>query len=954
MANDILEVKSPPPAVDIRRTTPDRNFGSGASARAIWASQGDSPGEEGLETQEAAYYRAREVAELHKIERIVAIGHVLPDMFRHVFRDEGYRLGVIRPPRSAEKTEKTEIPVRECHLDYYPSIQSSLEGYADEIPTLYILSDLIGRLADPRPILRGLRKNLKRHRESRLIITTQSRRTIRRDPNGLPRRADSIREWSLKELTDFIASSGFSIEKQRYTGPDGPRKEKRSCWLEVSCSDDFFSRFLAENGLPEENGHVILTSEHIKARGSGWIGVYAGEAEAVAARRPLIFFTGSEGDIPIDLRREWIFPGKMVCTDARADIGDMVLDAFLQMVFFYDGIRLLEMQDYMGHGYRIAQAKKAGLIPGDILLKVTCHGSHALLENARKYWTPRSGMDALYQEKELIEKADLVSFPSRFSRDLYLDEGYEIDKEIDIGPYCFDYTSNYADTASDIGTLIFFGGHGTTESCRTFVELLKGLRRRGLVPARIKKALLIGENLKDVVGERYINDLDDVIEIECYDGEVSGAIDLISSLGPESLCILPYGGDNYPMSVLKVIDSCCPLLAADNGGIEEFVPDFYRPFVLTGKSRQEITDGILRYLEIDNEQRKEIVNGLKRSVAQRQEKINKAYREKNRELQSRNADGFPDSPVSGQLVSVIVPLFNTDFRYLRDLSVSLNNQTIWPKEVIFVDDGSRQGYGEDAQRTIARVLKIPFRMIRQDNTGASGAKNTAWKNATTKYIIALDSDNMLKPDFIYKTVAFMERSPDCPVVTTYLDTFNDGDNFEDQRSMVSRYRPKYGSIILGQLQNIFGDNIGCYRRDVLQEVGGWDEYGKVKEGDWAFYLNLTCRGYKTGIINESLALYRLREDSAIVRMDKYISDRCIARNNVCLPRFEAYSLHRICRDYGGLLREIDHLQQTLEMMRQQHARLSYRITRKVPLYAAKDSHAGHHAARDTPSGPGAL
>jgi glycosyltransferase involved in cell wall biosynthesis len=403
------------------------------------------------------------------------------------------------------------------------------------------------------------------------------------------------------------------------------------------------------------------------------------------------------------------------------------------------------------------------------------------------------------------------------------------------------------------------------------------------------------------------------------------------------------------MSVLKVIDSCCPLLAVNAGGIDEIVPEFYRPIVLTANSRKEITDGILRYLEMDNEQRVEIVNGLKRSAAEKQEEINNAFREKNRELRSRKVDGFAGLPAGGRLVSVIVPLFNCHLRYLEDLSVSLNNQTTRPKEVIFVDDGSEKGYGEDAQRTIASVLKIPYRMIKQDNSGASGAKNTAWRNAATKYIIAIDSDNMLKPDFVYKTVAFMERSPDCAVVTTYFDLFNDGDNYENQKNTVNRYRPKYGSIIMGQLQNIFGDNIGCYRRDVLEKVGGWDEYGRVKAGDWAFYLNLTCRGHKTGIINESLALYRVRKDSAIVKMNKYISDRCIARNNVCLPRFEAYSLHRMIRDYDSLQRDTQYLKQTCDrmirdydslqrdtqylkqtcdMMRHEHARLSYRITRK--------------------------
>lgn len=879
--------------IDIRNATFEGNFCSKAPSRAIRSTRDDQTSGMDDASRRQLYRYARHIAGPLHLERIIEVSRRPSEVFSACFVEESLDLyGVYQQP-ILPKSKRSRVSVRECHLDHYPSTENCLREFEDDIPTLYILVDALEYIHDPRPILGRLRANLMRHPDSRAIVPTPAG-AGRPGPDGLPADKARIRQWDPRELADLMATAGFKIEASTDAGPDNPAGRMGDCPLVLSCSDEYYSRFLTHNGLPEPSSYLIVMSENAGAD-TGWIVRYVREIESVLTNKPIVLFAGKRADLPGELKDEWICPEQMVRVGRHGDMCDAVLDAFAQLVFYYGGGKLVEIQDYLGHGYRIAQAKRAGLLPPDILIKVRCHGSLAYRDFMRESWTSLTGLEALYREKELIEKADLVSFPSRFSKDIYIERGYEIGTRAEIEPYCFTFSEAYAETAPDIGRLVFYDGLTSTGNYGLFVDTLRQLNRKGLLRTKIHEAVYISPGVSyEAVAHRRLKDLGTEVKITYYRKDWSGCLALMTAARSESLCILLHGADEA-LPVLELIDSCRPFVATDSGSISEVVPAPHRAHVVTDNTAERIADSIAGYLEMDNDRRKETVNGLKRQAAVNQKKIHTDFSAKIGKATSRGNRRYRRQTVSGDLVSVIVPLFNPQSTHLAELSMSLNNQTVRPKEVIFVDDGSEATYMEGAVRTITSTLEVPWRIIRQRHGGASAAKNSAWRSAHTKYVVALDSDNMLLPDFIYKTVSCIENNPNYAVVTSYIGIFNDGKDYENQASMRIRFKPRFASIILGQSRNDFGDNTGCYRRDVLERVGGWDEYGTVKAGDWALYMNLTCRGYKIAVINQVLALYRLREDSAGRTMNKYVSDSCIARNTACLPRFEAYSLFGLCR-----------------------------------------------------------
>ena len=104
------------------------------------------------------------------------------------------------------------------------------------------------------------------------------------------------------------------------------------------------------------------------------------------------------------------------------------------------------------------------------------------------------------------------------------------------------------------------------------------------------------------------------------------------------------------------------------------------------------------------------------------------------------------------LVSILIPAFNAQ-RWLRDSIQSAVDQT-WPtREILIVDDGSR-----DATLSIARQFaSSSISVVTQPNQGAAAARNKAYSLSQGDYIQWLDADDLLAPDKISKQMELITR-----------------------------------------------------------------------------------------------------------------------------------------------------------------------------------------------------
>lgn len=105
------------------------------------------------------------------------------------------------------------------------------------------------------------------------------------------------------------------------------------------------------------------------------------------------------------------------------------------------------------------------------------------------------------------------------------------------------------------------------------------------------------------------------------------------------------------------------------------------------------------------------------------------------------------------IVSILIPAYNSE-GWIADTLRSALAQT-WPnKEIIVVDDGSKDGTLEVARRFESDGVQV----IEQKNQGAAAARNTAYAHSRGDYIQWLDADDLLSPDKISVQMAKAEES----------------------------------------------------------------------------------------------------------------------------------------------------------------------------------------------------
>lgn len=108
-----------------------------------------------------------------------------------------------------------------------------------------------------------------------------------------------------------------------------------------------------------------------------------------------------------------------------------------------------------------------------------------------------------------------------------------------------------------------------------------------------------------------------------------------------------------------------------------------------------------------------------------------------------------------ELVSIIIPVFNT-CKYLNETLESIKRQKYNNYEVLLIDDGSYDGsqiicdaYAEKDAR---------FKVYHMKNSGYSVARNYGLSKACGKYVVFVDSDDVLDDELLWSQIDCMNRT----------------------------------------------------------------------------------------------------------------------------------------------------------------------------------------------------
>ena len=106
------------------------------------------------------------------------------------------------------------------------------------------------------------------------------------------------------------------------------------------------------------------------------------------------------------------------------------------------------------------------------------------------------------------------------------------------------------------------------------------------------------------------------------------------------------------------------------------------------------------------------------------------------------------------MVTVVIPMFNVE-KYIEKCIISVLEQTFKNFEVICVDDGCT-----DNTLNILKQFTDPrIKLIKQQNRGLAGARNTGIQAARGIYIALLDSDDCWASQKLSEHVAHLNCNP---------------------------------------------------------------------------------------------------------------------------------------------------------------------------------------------------
>lgn len=168
------------------------------------------------------------------------------------------------------------------------------------------------------------------------------------------------------------------------------------------------------------------------------------------------------------------------------------------------------------------------------------------------------------------------------------------------------------------------------------------------------------------------------------------------------------------------------------------------------------------------------------------------------------------------LISVVMPTYNANHKWLAETIDSVRNQVYPHWELCIADDASTdpdiRPLLEKYAREDARI-KVVFR---EKNGHISAASNSALALASGEWIALLDHDDLLREHALYWVARTINENPDTALI------YSDEDKLNDAGQRYSPYFKPDWNPDLFYSHNLI-THLGVYRKDILDRIGGVHE-----------------------------------------------------------------------------------------------------------------------------------
>ncbi|MGN0482390.1 MAG: glycosyltransferase [Lachnospiraceae bacterium] len=222
------------------------------------------------------------------------------------------------------------------------------------------------------------------------------------------------------------------------------------------------------------------------------------------------------------------------------------------------------------------------------------------------------------------------------------------------------------------------------------------------------------------------------------------------------------------------------------------------------------------------------------------------------ELQAQESVEFEKKPT----ISIVVPTYETDERFLKELLESVMAQT-YPNWQLCIADGSESDKVKNQiERQYANEMRITYQKL-GENKGIAENTNAGLALAKGEFVGFLDHDDCLAPNALFEVVQMYQSHPDAQVF------YSDEDKVIDETGahVQPHLKPDLNWFLLR------ANNYICHffvvETALAKEIGGFDaQYDGAQ--DYDFILRCVERAKETCHIPKILYHWRMHQASTAV------------------------------------------------------------------------------------------
>ncbi|MEX0583827.1 MAG: glycosyltransferase family 2 protein [Sneathiella sp.] len=230
-------------------------------------------------------------------------------------------------------------------------------------------------------------------------------------------------------------------------------------------------------------------------------------------------------------------------------------------------------------------------------------------------------------------------------------------------------------------------------------------------------------------------------------------------------------------------------------------------------------------------------------------------------------------------VSVVVPAYNSDATVCNTLDALLG-QSRAADEIFIVDDHSKNPVS-----TVLEDRYPDIQVIRHKrNMGVQNARNTGFARVTGDYVLFLDADDILCPEFLEDTTRLLEENRDCGGCFGSFYKCFDGnsrlflDGHKPQEPDVAEFSPKEGLSFYFRHTGEFIPSFTLLRKSALDDLcrAGYLFHPELGNNqDFHLFVRLLAKNDVLYIRNP-LGVYYLQPQSISRNQEEVWSSRAVA------------------------------------------------------------------------------